>query len=80
MSERNNMQDNEMAMEALRWFVQDVYQNKIEADKDCETAAQEDKDFKSGRSLAYFEVWDMLVSRLDILNIQIDLPNDGIEK
>ena len=76
MDMENQVADNEMAMEALRWFVSDIYQNKLEADRECEEAISEEKDFKSGRSLAYFEVWDMLVSRLEILNISIDLPKE----
>ena len=76
MDMENQVADNEMAMEALRWFVSDFYQNKLEADRECEEAISEVKDFKSGRRLAYFEVWDMFGSRRVILNISIDLPKE----
>ena len=45
MDMENQVADNEMAMEALRWFVSDIYQNKLEADRECEEAISEEKDF-----------------------------------
>jgi hypothetical protein len=59
------MRDNEMAIEALKWIVHDIAERKKEAD------AEQSDDFSKGRSEAYFEVVDMIKSRLDILEIEI---------
>ena len=61
------MSDNEMALEALKWIVHDIDERKAEADKE---AAETKDDFDEGRKLAYFEVADMIKSRLDVLNIK----------
>ncbi len=59
------MNENEMALEALKWIVNDVSERKNEAE-------QEGKDdFSKGREMAYEEVYEMIRSRLDILNIQL---------
>ena len=61
------MSDNEMALEALKWIVHDIDERKAEADKE---AAETKDEFDEGRKLAYFEVADMIKSRLDVLNIK----------
>ena len=61
------MSENEMALEALKWIVHDIDERKAEADKE---AAESKDEFDEGRKLAYFEVADMIKSRLDVLNIQ----------
>ena len=61
------MSENEMALEALKWIVHDIDERKAEADKE----ASETKDeFDEGRKPAYFEVADIIRSRLDVLNIK----------
>lgn len=61
------MSENEMALEALKWIVHDIDERKAEADKE---AAESKDEFDEGRKLAYFEVADMIKSRLDVLNIK----------
>ena len=61
------MSENEMAMEALKWIVHDIDERKEEADKE---AAETHDEFAEGRKLAYFEVTDMIKSRLNVLNIK----------
>lgn len=56
---------NEMAMEALKWIVHDIIERKNETEK------EEKDDFSKGRSMAYFEVTDMIQSRLEILGIHL---------
>ena len=58
---------NEMALEALKWIIHDIEENRAEAE-----AQKNDNDFASGRSLAYFEVCDMIRSRLEILGVEIE--------
>ena len=57
---------NEMAVEALRWIIHDIEENKTEAD------AEKADDFSAGRAQAYFEVMDMIKSRLEILDVSIE--------
>lgn len=57
---------NENAIEALRWIVHDI------AERNEEAKQEKRDDFTSGRSLAYFEVMDMIRSRLDALDIKIE--------
>ena len=57
---------NEMAVEALRWIIHDIEENKTEAD------AEKVDDFSAGRAQAYFEVMDMIKSRLEILDVSLD--------
>ena len=57
---------NEMALEALKWIIHDLEERKAEAD------AEKHDDFTRGRSLAYFEMSDMIRSRLEALDVQID--------
>lgn len=61
------MSENEMALEALKWIIHDIDERKAEADKE---AAETKDEFDEGRKLAYFEVADMIKSRLDVLNIK----------
>ena len=57
---------NEMAVEALKWIVHDIEERKSEAD------AEKKDDFSAGRSLAYYEVCDMIHSRLDVLGVSLE--------
>ena len=59
------MNDNEMALEALKWIINDVSERKDEAEREGKD------DFSKGREMAYEEVYDMIQSRLSILNIQL---------
>lgn len=56
----------EMALEALKWIVHDVVERKNEADR------EKHDDFSKGRSMAYFEVMDMIESRLAILGVELN--------
>ena len=60
------MSENEMALEALKWILQEIEKRKEEAD------GEKNDDFSKGRSLAYFEMLDIIKSRLDILDIDLD--------
>lgn len=70
MSKQNDVSEepinNEMAVEALRWILDEVINRKQEADREVK-----DK-FTEGRSLAYFEMLEIIKSRLDILDIRLD--------
>ena len=57
---------NEMALEALKWIVHDIEERRAEAD------SEKHDDFTNGRSLAYFEMSDMIRSRLEALDIVLD--------
>jgi len=57
---------NEMALEALKWIIHDIDERRKEADKDRHD------DFAKGRSLAYFEVSDMIRSRLEALDVVLE--------
>lgn len=58
---------NEMAMEALNWILHDIAERKNEAD-----AEDKKGDYEQGRAQAYFEVMDMIQSRLAILDVHVD--------
>lgn len=64
-------EENEMAMEALKWIVHDITERKCEAEK------EKKDDFSEGRSMAYFEVTDMIQSRLEILGIHLQQEEDN---
>ena len=66
----SNHDDNEMAFEALAWIVNDIYERKHEADNEVELRKD---DFSKGRKLAYYEVTDIIISRLKVLGINIDI-------
>lgn len=55
----------EMALEALKWIVHDVAARQTEAEQ------EKTDDFSKGRAQAYWEVMDMVKSRLEILGVQI---------
>jgi len=58
----------------LEGFICDVFSTMIERYEEAEKERKEEpKDlFKSGRSLAYFEIKDIIESRLKNYNIRID--------
>ncbi len=70
MSQQNNATTepikNEMAVEALRWILDEIVNRKQEADREAKD------DFTKGRRLAYFEMHEIIKSRLDILDISFD--------
>lgn len=67
-----------MKIENYKAFTADLFHTLLERIKEAEQDSKENPDdnFKSGRSLAYMEVRDVLISRLDIYNIR---PDDGNE-
>lgn len=65
MSDKKTFTD-EMALEALKWIVHDVTERKNEAEQ------EKHDDFSKGRSMAYFEVMDMIRSRLSILGVELN--------
>ncbi len=67
--------ENEMAMEALKWIVSTIADNDEEAQQE---AANENDLIAQGRAEAYWEVMDIIQSRLEILGICLD--NEGFEK
>lgn len=64
-----------MNTENFNAFTADLIQTLLERIEEAEQDSQQNPDdaFKSGRSLAYMEVKDILTSRLDIYGIK---PND----
>ena len=60
------MGENEMALEALKWIAQEIEERKKESER------EKNDDFSKGQSLAYFEMSDIIKSRLDILGIDLD--------
>ena len=60
------MNENDMAIEALKWILMDIKERKNESEKEAFD------DFSKGRRLAYNEVFDIIESRLDILGIEIN--------
>ena len=62
--------ENKMATEALKWIIHDIRERKKEAD------TEKNKDeFSEGRAQAYFEVIDMIESRLKVLDVHIENEN-----
>ena len=55
-----------MALEALRWILDEVITRKKEADREVKD------DFTRGRRLAYLEMLESIEARLDILDIHLD--------
>lgn len=60
------MNENEMAVEALKWILNDIEERKNESEKIGSD------DFSKGYKFAYNEVIDIIKSRLDILGIEIN--------
>lgn len=63
------MKENEMAAVALQWIVQTLEERYEEA---IQEAASSNSDFSKGRKLAYWEVMDIIQSRLEILDVHLD--------
>jgi len=59
--------NNENAADALSWILSDIAERKKEADGE-----KSKSDFASGRAEAYYEVMDIIQSRLDILGVTPD--------
>lgn len=65
MSQNENFTD-EMALEALKWIVHDVAERRDEAE------SEKSDDFSKGRAEAYWEVMDMIKSRLEVLGVELE--------
>lgn len=65
MNEQNKFTD-DMALDALKWIIGDVSERQAEAERD------KTDDFSKGRALAYWEVMDMIKSRLAALGVEIE--------
>lgn len=59
--------DNKTAIDALESIIRDIEERKAEAD------VESHDDFTNGRKLAYFEVLDMIYSRVKIFDIPIHM-------
>jgi hypothetical protein len=59
-------------------FVSDLVETMMERFQEAETESKEAPEdlFKSGRSLAYFEIKDIIESRLKIYGIEPEQEND----
>lgn len=60
--------DNNMALDALGWILNDVRDNAESARKEY---AQDDSEYNSGYDQAYSEVMAMIRTRLEILGIEV---------
>lgn len=56
---------NELAMDALRWIVDDLQTRKADVDSSTD-------DFTVGKRTAYFEMLEMIESRLDVMGIELE--------
>lgn len=57
----------ENAKDALSWILSDIAERQKEAESE-----KNKSDFASGRAEAYYEVMDMIRSRLNILDVALD--------
>lgn len=58
---------NKMADEALMWILEEIIIRKKEAEQEVED------DFTRGRSLAYFEMLEIIEARLEALGIHLEI-------
>lgn len=68
MDEREN---EKMAFTALQWIVATLAENNKEAQEEADAKGPEDN-FVQGRAEAYFEVMDIIESRLEILDVHLE--------
>lgn len=71
MSKQDGFTD-EMALDALKWIVSDIAERQTEAER------EKSDDFTKGRALAYWEVMDLIKSRLSALGVEVSSDQKAV--